>query len=119
MSEPEDIVTIVTSIGTEHQAVDISERLVHERLATCVNIVPCTRTIYRWKTGHICDDTEHLLFVKTPRSREDEVHEVLMKWNTYELPEVMSVPNPDVEKVTHQWVVDMVQPPKRHPWDDR
>jgi periplasmic divalent cation tolerance protein len=111
MSGPEPTVTIVTSVGTEHQAVDIGERLVAEHLATCVNIVPCTRTLYRWHTGHICDDTEYLLIIKTTKAREAAVHDATVRLNSYELPEVMSTNNQDVEEVTGRWIADMVRDP--------
>ena len=48
MGEPEPIVVVVTSVGTEQQAVEISEELVARRLATCVNNLPCQRSVYRW-----------------------------------------------------------------------
>ncbi len=66
MAKLEPIGVVVTSVGTEQQAVEISEELVARRLATCVNIIPCLRSIYRWK-GKICTDSEYLLLVKTRR----------------------------------------------------
>ena len=67
MGELEPISVVVTSVGTEQQAVEISEELVARRLATCVNIVPCLRSIYRWK-GKVCEDSEYLLLIKTRRA---------------------------------------------------
>ncbi len=72
MSELEALTVVVTSVGTEQQAVEISEELIDRRLATCVNIVPCLRSIYRWK-GKVCEDTEYLLIIKTPRRLLDDV----------------------------------------------
>jgi periplasmic divalent cation tolerance protein len=110
MVELEELATVVTSVGTEQEAVHIGEELVEGRLATCVNIVPCARTIYRWKGGRVCDDTEYLLFIKTPQSRAALVQDAIMRLHSYELPEVLSVVNSHVEETTRRWVVDMVQP---------
>jgi periplasmic divalent cation tolerance protein len=106
MVELEPISVIVTSVGTEQQAVEISEELVAKRLATCINIVPCLRSIYRWK-GKVCEDTEYLLMIKTRRSLFAAVSEAIREIHSYELPEVLEFPVGNAEPHFHQWVVDM------------
>ncbi len=106
MVELEPISVIVTSVGTEQQAVEISEELVAKRLATCINIVPCLRSIYRWK-GKVCEDTEYLLMIKTRRSLFGAVSEAIREIHSYELPEVLEFPVGNAEPHFHQWVVDM------------
>jgi len=107
MRDLEPIVLIVTSVGTEQQAVEISEELIDRRLATCVNIVPCLRSIYRWK-GKVCEDTEYLLLVKTPRSRFDGVSEAIRELHSYELPEILGIPIDAAESAFHEWILRMV-----------
>lgn len=106
MVELEPISVIVTSVGTEQQAVEISEELVAKRLATCINIVPCLRSIYRWK-GKVCEDTEYLLMIKTRRSLFGAVSEAIREIHSYELPEVLEFPVGNAEPHFHQWVVEM------------
>jgi periplasmic divalent cation tolerance protein len=106
MVELEPISVIVTSVGTEQQAVEISEELVAKRLATCINIVPCLRSIYRWK-GKVCEDTEYLLMIKTRRSLFAAVSEAIREIHSYELPEVLEFPVGNAEPHFHQWVVEM------------
>jgi len=110
MGELESITTVVTSVGSQQEAVGLGEELVEGRLATCVNIVPCARTVYRWKNGRICDDSEYLLLIKTPVSLAGAVQDAIMRVHTYELPEVLHVETSQVEETTHRWVVEMVQP---------
>jgi len=106
MAELEPISLILTSVGTETQAVEISEELVHRGLATCVNIVPCLRSIYRWK-GKVCSDSEYLLLIKTRRALFREVAEAIRELHSYELPEILEVPVGFAEENFHRWVVDM------------
>ncbi len=106
MGELEPISVVVTSVGTEQQAVEISEELVVRRLATCVNIIPCLRSIYRWK-GKVCEDTEYLLFVKTRRALFSKVSEAIRELHSYELPEVLEFPVGTAEPDFHRWVVEM------------
>jgi periplasmic divalent cation tolerance protein len=60
----QDLIVVVTSVGTEDQALDVAHALIRNRQAACVNILPNVHSIYRWK-GRVCDDTEWLLMVKT------------------------------------------------------
>ncbi len=110
MSELEAITVVMTSVGTEQQAVEISEELIARRLATCINIVPCLRSIYRWK-GKVCEDTEYLLLIKTPEKLFEEVSSAIREYHSYELPEILALPVTAAEANFHQWVLQMVEPP--------
>ncbi len=109
MSHLESICLVLTSVGTEQQAVEISEELIARRLATCINIVPCLRSIYRWK-GKVCEDTEYLLVVKTPRRLFDRVSEAIRELHSYELPEILALPVDAAERAFHEWILKMVEP---------
>lgn len=110
MSEHQEKITVaMTSVGTEQQAVEISEELIARRLATCINIVPCLRSIYRWK-GKVCEDTEYLLFIKTPLSFFDAVSEAIRELHSYELPEILALNVEASEQAFHSWIFRMVEP---------
>jgi len=80
---------VVTSVGTEEQALDVAHALVRGRRAACVNIIPNVHSVYRWK-GRVCDDGEMLLIVKTRAANFEAVRETIHRVNTYELPEVLA-----------------------------
>jgi periplasmic divalent cation tolerance protein len=103
------ITLVMTSVGTEQQAVEISEELIARRLATCINIVPCLRSIYRWK-GKVCEDTEYLLLIKTPERLFDVVSAAIREFHSYELPEILALPVTAAESNFHQWILQMVEP---------
>jgi len=109
MTDLEKISLVMTSVGTEQQAVEISEELITRRLATCVNIVPCLRSIYRWK-GKVCEDTEYLLLIKTPEKLFEQVSSAIREYHSYELPEILALPVTAAETNFHQWVLQMVEP---------
>jgi periplasmic divalent cation tolerance protein len=106
MGEQEPICVVVTSVGTEQQAVEISEELVARSLATCVNVLPCLRSIYRWK-GKICTDSEYLLLIKTRRSLFSVVSDAIRELHSYELPEIVEFAVGNAEPNFHRWVVEM------------
>jgi len=84
----DDLIVVVTSVGTEEQALDVAHAIVRSRRAACVNIVPNIHSVYRWK-GRVCDDGEMLLIIKTRASQFEAVRETIQRVNTYELPEVL------------------------------
>ncbi len=110
----DDLLVVVTSVGTEDQALDIANALVRNRQAACVNLLPNVHSIYRWK-GRVCDDGEFLLFIKT-RAREFEgVRETIQKMNTYELPEVLAYRVDDASPAFASWISKATERPKKHP----
>jgi len=84
----DELIVVVTSVGTEEQAIDVAHALVRSRRAACVNIVPNVHSVYRWK-GRVCDDGEMLLVIKTRSSQFESVRETIQRVNTYELPEIL------------------------------
>ena len=117
MTDPESITLVMTSVGTEQQAVEISEELIARRLATCINIVPCLRSIYRWK-GKVCEDTEYLLLIKTPQNFFEDVSSAIREFHSYELPEILALPINAAEENFHRWVLEMVSPGPEDDSDD-
>jgi periplasmic divalent cation tolerance protein len=99
------VLAVLTSVGTEQQALDIAHALVKRRLAACVNILPGVRSIFRWK-GKVQQDGEWLLIVKTLDSKFEAVRGVIKELNAYELPEIAAFPATLVDSMFNTWVHD-------------
>lgn len=84
-------IVVLSTCGSEEEAVRIAKRLVDEHLAACVNLIPRIRSIYRWQ-DKVEDSTEWLLIVKTSRARFPALRTVLEAAHSYELPEVLALP---------------------------
>src|SRR5215470_7083037 len=98
-----DLIVVVTSVGTEDQALDIAHALIRSHRAACVNIIPNIHSIYRWK-GRVCDDGEFLLLIKTRAKEFEGVREAILKLNTYELPEVLAYRVDDASPAFAAWI---------------
>lgn len=83
-------------------ASQLAERLVEERLAACVNQVPC-QSVYRWD-GEIHNDEEVILFAKTT----DEHYETLCDWveenHPYDVPCIERFDEDDVFEPFGDWI---------------
>jgi periplasmic divalent cation tolerance protein len=96
-------IVILSTCGSEDDAVKVGRALVEARVAACVNIVPKIRSIYRWK-GELQDDTEWLLVIKSSRSLFERLKTELRKVHSYEVPEVLAIPVVDGSQEYLDWM---------------
>lgn len=85
---------------------DLARALVEERLAACVNRVPCTST-YRWE-GEIHDDDEEVLFVKTTTERADRAASRIEDLHPHDVPCIEGFEEDDVLPAYAEWVAESV-----------
>jgi periplasmic divalent cation tolerance protein len=107
-----DLIVVVTSVGTEEQALDVAHALVRSRRAACVNILPNVHSVYRWK-GRVCDDGEMLLIIKSRVAQFDAIRETIQRVNTYELPEVLGYRVDMASPGFETWIDKMTAAPLR------
>jgi periplasmic divalent cation tolerance protein len=84
---------ILTAIDNGHRAEDIAEKLLKEKLAACVSIVPITS--HYWWRGHIERSEEFQLMIKTKADLVETVIQRIKQLHGYELPVIDVV---DIEK---------------------
>ncbi len=89
MERTELIVTLVT-VPTAELAEIIANKLVTERLAACVNILPGVRSIYSWK-GKVEEAGELLLLIKTKRAHYAELEARIRELHSYDTPEIVAI----------------------------
>lgn len=100
---PPSVLLVVTSVGTEEQALDIAQRLVESQLAACVNILPGVRSVFRWK-GKVQHEGEFLLMAKTLEENFERVRQVMKELNAYELPEILGFDASHADEAFAAWV---------------
>jgi periplasmic divalent cation tolerance protein len=99
------LLAVITSTGTEEQALDIAHALVQRRLAACVNILPGARSIFRWK-GKIQQDNEFILLIKTLEENFETVRGAIKEMNAYELPEIVGFSAAKADAAFAAWVAE-------------
>ena len=99
------VLVVVTSVGTEEQALEIAHHLVESQLAACVNILPGVRSVFRWK-GKIQHEGEFLLMAKTVKENFERVRDAIKELNAYELPEILAFPADLADPAFAKWVAE-------------
>ena len=91
MNVETDYRLVLCTCPDQGSATGIAERLVGDRLASCVNLGPGLTSIYRWQ-GEVQRDAEVLLLIKTVAARLPALTETLRGLHPYEVPEIIALP---------------------------
>jgi len=86
----EEVVIFITA-GTDKEAKKIAERLLDQKKAACVNIIPGIDSCFWWQ-GKKELAREVLLIAKSKASSLSDVITLVKEMHTYELPEIIAIP---------------------------
>ena len=100
------VLVLVTGPGGEDLE-EIGARLVEERLAACVNILPDVLSVYRWR-GAVERDSEAMGIAKTRRSLVERLQARVLQLHPYEVPEVLVIDTAGGSRAYLDWVLDSV-----------
>lgn len=81
-------VRVILVTAPAEKAPEIARRMVEERLAACVNLVPQLRSVYRWE-GEVEEALETLLICKTTHQAVPALQDRLQHLHPYDVPECL------------------------------
>ena len=91
ISEGGDAIVVLITAASREEADRIARRLVEDRLAACVNVVPQVRSLFVWE-GKLSQEDEVLLVVKSRRSRFEQLAAAVKQLHSYSVPEIIALP---------------------------
>lgn len=97
---------IFVSTGSENEAEKIAKKLVGDKMAACVSIIPNMRSIYIWE-DKLQDEQECLMLIKTRCELFEKVKDTIKDLHSYSVPEIISLPINDALKEYLNWVKDV------------
>ncbi|HSK10801.1 MAG TPA: divalent-cation tolerance protein CutA [Vicinamibacterales bacterium] len=98
-----EYVIVLTTLPADADGPEFGRRLVEERLAACVNLLPLMESVFRWE-GQIERDTERQIVVKTSRERIAALWERIRDLHPYEVPEFVVLPIIDGSDAYLRWL---------------
>ncbi|PUZ42482.1 hypothetical protein GQ55_9G586100 [Panicum hallii var. hallii] len=84
-------IVVYVTVPNREAGKKLSQSIISEKLAACVNIVPGIESVYWWE-GKVQSDAEELLIIKTRESLLDALTEHVKANHEYDVPEVISLP---------------------------
>ncbi len=98
---------LLITTPTHGEAESLTQRLLNQKLAACINLLPVTSQ-YRWK-GKIEGAEETLMLVKTQRKLIKQIVKLIQKHHSYEVPEVIALPIIQGNKKYLEWIAENVK----------
>ncbi|MDI9617908.1 divalent-cation tolerance protein CutA [Methanothermobacter sp.] len=99
----------ITTSGQEESA-RIGRRLVEDRLAACVNIIPSIKSFYHWE-GSLEEDEESVLIVKTTSELTQQIIKRVRELHSYDNPCIISIPITGGSRDYLEWLNNEVKKP--------
>ncbi|KAG8073761.1 hypothetical protein GUJ93_ZPchr0006g41511 [Zizania palustris] len=84
-------IVVYVTVPNREAGRKLSQSIISEKLAACVNIVPGIESVYWWE-GKVQSDAEELLIIKTRESLLDALTEHVRANHEYDVPEVIALP---------------------------
>ena len=97
------MIVVLTTVPDAGEGQRLAERIVGERLAACVQVLPGMTSVYFWE-GKIHSGSEHLLLIKTVEEKFEALSEFIRANQDYEVPEIVAIPAVRVSESYLGWV---------------
>jgi periplasmic divalent cation tolerance protein len=101
---------VLITVGDRGEATAIAGRLVADRLAAGVQMVPIESS-YTWE-GEVVEDHEVLLIAKTRADRFEAIRELVVELHSYEVPPVIRIDIAEAHLPYLRWIDEVVDGPK-------
>ena len=85
-----DYLIVLTTMPDRAQAEALAGRLLEQKLAACINLLPPMTSMYTWQ-GRVEKEDEHLMLIKTRTSRYEDLAVTVREHHPYEVPELIAV----------------------------
>ncbi len=93
---------VLTTAGSDTAAAAITDRLLADRLAACVQVLPID-SAYVWK-GAIARDQEKLLLIKAKTADWPAIEDAIRAVHDYETPEIVRIDMAAASQAYLDWI---------------
>jgi periplasmic divalent cation tolerance protein len=97
------MLVVFTTTPNKAEAETLARKLVEQKLAACVQVVPRIMSFYRWE-GEVQKDEECLLLIKTLPEKFSDLEAFIKANHSYSVPEIAAVNVEDVSKEYLEWL---------------
>lgn len=102
-----EVLLVLTNMPDRDSALKMAQKLIENKVAACVNVLPECTSVYRWQEK-IESTSEIPLLIKTTRAAYPQMENLIHSHHPYELPEIIAVPLAAGLPAYLQWVAQEV-----------
>lgn len=99
---------VLTTTPNIEEAEALAEKLVTEKLAACVQVLPQMKSFYFWE-GEVRNEAEHLLLIKTLEDKYDALEAFIRENHSYTVPEIVAIKPAGVSEGYLGWLQDYLK----------
>ncbi len=99
------MLVVFTTTPNKDEAEALARKLVEQKLAGCVQIVPRITSFYQWE-GEIQKDEECLLLIKTLPEKFSDLEAFIKANHSYSVPEIVAINSTEVSASYSKWLND-------------
>ncbi len=100
---------VLTTCPNSEEAEDLAQKIISERLAACVQVLPKMRSFYLWE-GKMQKETEYLLLIKTVEAKFASLEKFISENHSYMIPEIISLSSNNVSEKYLGWLSENLRP---------
>ena len=98
---------VLTTVSSNEEAQRLARRIVRQKFAACVQIMPRMTSVYLWE-GEVRSEAEHLLIIKTLPEKYDELEAFIKSNHNYSVPEIVAVAAENVSELYLDWMIKSI-----------
>ena len=94
---------VLTTTPNIEEAEDLAQKIVAEKLAPCVQVLPQIKSFYFWES-EVQKDSENLLLIKTLPEKFAELEKFIQTHHSYDVPEIVALESSEVSEKYLGWM---------------
>jgi len=99
------LIVVLVTCPTQRHATQLASKLVGERVAACVNILPRVQSLFWWH-GRVDHASESLLLIKTTARQFAPLRRTVRAHHPYDVPEIIALPITRAHQPYVAWMLD-------------
>nr|MBI3612393.1 divalent-cation tolerance protein CutA [Nitrospirota bacterium] len=112
MHKAEQAIVVFVTVSSEEEASRIGQRLVKDKLAACVTLLPGVRSLFWWE-GKVAEEREILMVVKTREALFMDLAKVVKALHSYQVPEIIALSVKKGSSDYLAWIQAVTSKPKK------
>ena len=97
------MIIVLTTTPNVEEAENLARKIVEEKLAACVQILPTIKSFYFWE-GKVQKESENLLLIKTLSTKFSDLEKFIQAHHSYDVPEIVALESNEVSEKYLDWM---------------